>query len=225
MPLPHITPPSPPRQGTCLEFKVDRSVPRHTHDSATAPLLSSYLSQFQATSRAPDISAYIQDLASKTYNISWDSFQEAELWMQKEQATKFIELRLKDRRENGLDARTTSYYYVCARKGTGGASQYVKKHPEREQKIPSKLCDCPCRLTLKCYANTSKVMGIYDDSHTHPIGPANARFTRLTVETRTRIAEMLRMGISHKQIVSHLTMLRLQSLIFYLDGRDPGKSF
>lgn len=225
MPLPHITPPLPPRHGTRLKFTADHSMSRHTRDSAAAPLFPPHLSQFQATPQAPEHSAYTRDLASKNYNLSWDSFQQAELWIQKEQATKFIELKLKSRRENGLNAQTTSYYNVCARKGAGGAGHYIKKHPERKQKIPSKLCDCSCHLTLKCYTGTSKVLGIYEDKHTHSIGPANARFTRLTVETRTRIAEMLRMGISHKRIVSNLIMLRLQSLIFYLDGRNPGKSF
>ncbi|KZP22578.1 hypothetical protein FIBSPDRAFT_657372, partial [Athelia psychrophila] len=61
-------------------------------------------------------------------------------------------------------------------------------------------------LTVKCYAGISKVLGMYNDQHIHPTGHENARFTRLAHDTRIKIAEQLRLGVSHKRIVSNLSI-------------------
>lgn len=45
------------------------------------------------------------------------------------------------------------------------------------------------------------MLGLYEARHSHPIGQDNARFTRLPEGTHVRIAEMLRMGVTHEHIV------------------------
>ena len=127
-----------------------------------------------------------------------------ELWLRKEEETKFIELRLKETRPNRTNDGewTQKLLYVCARQGTGGNKKYEKKNPKQGRKVPTKRCGCTCRLTIKCYPNTEHILGLYEDTHTHPISQDNAHFTRLPEETRLRMAEMLHMGITHKWIMS-----------------------
>lgn len=127
-----------------------------------------------------------------------------EIWLRKEEESKFIELRLKETRLNKSrsDGWIKKLMYVCAHQGTGGSKKYKKKHPKQGRKVPSKQCGCTSHLIVKCYPNTEQVLGLYEDEHSHPIGQDNARFTCLPEETHLQMAEMLRMGISHKQIVS-----------------------
>lgn len=74
----------------------------------------------------------------------------------------------------------------------------------QERKIPDKRLESGCgsRLIVKSYPNTDHVLGHYVEQHTHVIGPENAWFTQLPTETCIQIAELLRLGISPKKIVS-----------------------
>jgi len=149
---------------------------------------------------------YTIDVASGKFNKSWNSLDEMKSWLRHEEENMVFELRLKEKRMNNGMAEdkgwTECYYYVCARKGTGGEKQYDKKHPEWDRKVPTKRCRCTCHLTVKCYPNTPIVLGVYKSAHSHPIGNQNARFMRLSIETRSHIAEMLRLGVSADRIVS-----------------------
>jgi hypothetical protein len=53
-----------------------------------------------------------------------------ELWLKKEQESKFIELWLKETLQNKKDKWTHNHIYVCAHQGTGGKKKYEKKFPD-----------------------------------------------------------------------------------------------
>lgn len=146
-----------------------------------------------------DHGAYAADLAGGKYSLSWASLQDMEIWLKKEEESMFIELWLKETRHH-KDKWTEQYIYVCAQQGTGGKKAYMRKF-DSDRKLVAKRCGCPCRLIVKSYPNMARVLGRYEDNHSHAIGYDNARFTLVISETRVQIAEMLRMGISNKRIV------------------------
>ena len=86
--------------------------------------------------------------------------------------------------------------------GTGGKSQYKKKHPEHHRKLPSKQIGCSCQLQVKCYPDTEKVLRKYKKGYSHPIGDGNIIHTRLSQETHFWMVEMVWLGFTHQKIVS-----------------------
>ncbi|KAG6911605.1 hypothetical protein DXG01_011908 [Tephrocybe rancida] len=70
---------------------------------------------------------------------------------------------------------------VCARHSRSGRKKYVKKHPERVRKVPSRKLEgtgCPASISFKTYFDTEEVRACYSSQHSHEIGPANLPFTR-----------------------------------------------
>ncbi|KAF8203005.1 hypothetical protein BJ912DRAFT_1018830 [Pholiota molesta] len=70
---------------------------------------------------------------------------------------------------------------VCARHSRSGRKKYVKKHPERVRKVPSRKLDgqgCQASISYKTYFDTEEVRACYIAQHSHEIGPANLPFTR-----------------------------------------------
>ena len=86
--------------------------------------------------------------------------------------------------------------------GSGGKKHYSVKNPHWQRKVDSKRTGCQCQITFKTYPDRDEVLGFYNQNHDHPIGGENARFIRIPYEDRVRIAEMLRMGIEPKEVVS-----------------------
>ena len=182
-----------------------------------------FLSEFQTMLQQLELQygAYTSDLAKGKYSLSWDSLDDMYIWLKKEQETKFIELQPKETLQNMKGDRwTTKHVYVCARQGTGGIKKYEKKFPEHGRKVPTKQCSCTCCLIIKCYPNTAQVLRLYEDNHSHATGHDNARFTCLAADTRLQIAEMLRMGISHKCIVCLSAFAFSYKLTFVLVVKD-----
>ena len=186
-----------------LDSSIQHPISDHVLDGPSA--FSCTKLQIDVSNESLALQEYTQDVAKGKYNISWDSLGDMLSWLQKEQESKIIELRLKWRRKNkslaGNRAWHEKHYYVCAREGTGGEKGYEKKHPEWGRKVPVKRSGCACRLIVKIYPHTPCVLGKYNSEHSHPIGYENARYTQLSKDTRIRIAEMIRMGISHAKIV------------------------
>ena len=154
---------------------------------------------------ASQFGEYASDLAQKTYTLSWDSLEAMELWLQKEQTSKFIELWPKETIRGTKDEGWTSkHVYVCPQQGTGGVKKYKKQFPLQERKIPDKKLEGShgSHIIVKSYPNTDQVLGHYKEQHTHPTGPENAWFTRLPIGTHIQITKLLRSGISPKKIVS-----------------------
>jgi hypothetical protein len=130
-----------------------------------------------------------------------------EIWLQKEQETQFVELLLKETPKSiRWDGWTKKHVYVCACQRSGGRKKYKKKFPQQERNVTNKRCGCTCCLVVKSYPNTEHVLGLYEDKHSHMTGQDNAQFTCLPLETRLRIAEMLCLGITHKQIGHHFNL-------------------
>ncbi|TFK77310.1 hypothetical protein BDN72DRAFT_830475 [Pluteus cervinus] len=70
---------------------------------------------------------------------------------------------------------------VCARHSRSGRKKYVKKHPERVRKVPSRKIEgngCPASISYKTYFDTEEVRACYVGTHSHEIGPANLPYTR-----------------------------------------------
>ncbi|KAJ7675389.1 hypothetical protein B0H17DRAFT_1081237 [Mycena rosella] len=70
---------------------------------------------------------------------------------------------------------------VCARHSRSGRKKYVKKHPERVRKVPSRKLDgegCSASISFKTYYDSDEVRACYISQHSHEIGIANLPFTR-----------------------------------------------
>ncbi|KAG9314183.1 hypothetical protein JVU11DRAFT_4969 [Chiua virens] len=70
---------------------------------------------------------------------------------------------------------------VCARHSRSGRKKYVKKHPERVRKVPSRKLEgqgCQASMSYKTYFDKEEVRVCYIAEHSHPVGLANLPFTR-----------------------------------------------
>ncbi|KAG8962718.1 hypothetical protein FRC03_003872 [Tulasnella sp. 419] len=70
---------------------------------------------------------------------------------------------------------------VCARHTRSGRKKYIKKHPERQRKLPSRKLEgigCGASISYKTYFDTEEVRACYNSVHSHEIGPANYPYTR-----------------------------------------------
>ncbi|KAJ7673456.1 hypothetical protein B0H17DRAFT_947186 [Mycena rosella] len=129
-------------------------------------------------------------------------------WIRTEETEKTIELHRKEHRKNrtkNTSSWTSKHIYVCSRQGSCSISKYTKK-TARGRKVPTKriVTGCQCRLTVKTYPGTQQVLGCYTHEHSHPTGDANARFIRIPVDTRLRIAELLRMGVDRARVLQEV---------------------
>ena len=96
-----------------------------------------------------------------------------------------------------------SMLYLClCLSGNWRKSQYKKKHPEHHRKLPNKWIGCSCQLWVKCCPGMEKVLGKYEEGHSHPIGDRNIIHTRLSQETHFQMVEMVQQGFTHQRIVS-----------------------
>jgi len=136
-----------------------------------------------------------------------------EVWMLKEEDKNTIEFIKKDfTRPSSRDIGelwSTKQIYVCARGHSGGKSKYRKKH-DWDRVVPVKKMGCPCRLTVKTYPYTGKVLGKYNKEHSHEIGNTNTRFTRLRKETRDEIECLLHLGVEPRKVVCILNIPQWQ---------------
>ncbi|KAF8167689.1 hypothetical protein B0H34DRAFT_682701 [Crassisporium funariophilum] len=70
---------------------------------------------------------------------------------------------------------------VCARHSRSGRKKYVKKHPERVRKVPSRKLEgqgCQASISYKTYFDTEEVRACYISQHSHEIGLVNLPYTR-----------------------------------------------
>lgn len=141
------------------------------------------------------------DVEKAKFSHRWESLTEFQAWLRKEEQKHGIEFSIKQRVPAPNDLYEQTVYYVCARQGSGGKSKYVKKNPEWTRKVPAKRTGCSAKVTIKTYLTTKAVLGNYMDEHDHGVGDANLRFTRISRDTRVRIAEMLRMKVDTTHIV------------------------
>ena len=136
------------------------------------------------------------------YDLQWSSLSAFEVWRDKEEESKTIELVRKELRRNHSTPEhwLERHIYVCARGSPGGRAHYKKKYAWT-RKVPVKRTGCPCRLTVVLYPSTNTVLGRYQDKHSHDVGDQNARFTRLPKNTRKEIERLLRLGVEPNKVV------------------------
>ncbi|KAJ7070821.1 hypothetical protein C8F01DRAFT_398495 [Mycena amicta] len=104
-------------------------------------------------------------------------------WKEKEEETNVVEFVKGDTHgSKAVPPRFKEHTkLVCARHSRSGRKKYVKKHPERVRKVPSRKLDgkgCGASISFKTYFDTEEVRVCYISEHSHEIGPANLPFTR-----------------------------------------------
>ncbi|KAL4069792.1 hypothetical protein V8B97DRAFT_2008322 [Scleroderma yunnanense] len=111
---------------------------------------------------------------------SLDAFQD---WRTREEESQMVEFVKGDTHgSKAIPPRFKDHTkLVCARHSRSGRKKYVKKHPERVRKVPSRKLEgqgCQASISFKTYYDTEEVRVCYISEHSHPIGLANLPFTR-----------------------------------------------
>jgi FAR1 DNA-binding domain len=132
--------------------------------------------------------------------LEWPNLAAFDAWRRNEELAHSIEL-IKSTVASGGQVWTLRRIFVCSHENGGGRYKYVKKHPERKRKIPSKKTDCPCNIVIKRYLDTERILGRYEREHNHPIGIANVPFTRLSAGSRKWMRDMVSQKIDPREIV------------------------
>ncbi|KAF5368632.1 hypothetical protein D9758_002324 [Tetrapyrgos nigripes] len=104
-------------------------------------------------------------------------------WRQKEEETQMVEFVKGDTHgSKAVPPRFKEHTkLVCARHSRNGRKKYVKKHPERIRKVPSRKIEgqgCAACISFKTYFDTEEVRACYNSQHSHEIGLSNLPFTR-----------------------------------------------
>ncbi len=138
------------------------------------------------------------------YNLEWESRDDFIRWLTHEQAAIGIEIwlsRMRHSKNNSL--YSTCETYCCARNGTGGKKDYVKK-TMHERKIDGKRIEggCPCSIQIKTYPHIDTILGRYNPDHSHPTGKDNLKYIRIRVSTRGLIEDWVHYGVTDLEIVS-----------------------
>ncbi|KZT30872.1 hypothetical protein NEOLEDRAFT_1047080, partial [Neolentinus lepideus HHB14362 ss-1] len=132
-----------------------------------------------STSKAP----YGSGDADDGYTMTFENMDAFEAWRQKEEKEQVVEFVKGD--THGSKANPPRFKehtkLVCARHQRSGRKKYVKKHPERVRKVPSRKIEgggCPASISYKTYYDSPQVRVCYNQEHSHEIGLANLPFTR-----------------------------------------------
>ena len=120
--------------------------------SASVPSVPSYLSEFPAVTPyeptverkpfTPNSKAFLSSPADADdgYDLVFSNLEEFQQWRLKEEEEKSIEFVKSD--SHGSKAVPPRFKdhtkLVCARHPRTGRKKYVKKHPERQRKVPSR---------------------------------------------------------------------------------------
>ena len=149
---------------------------------------------------APERGSFTYDREKGGMTREWADANAFLAWLATEETEKSVELILSKVERLDSTIWRERRLYRCARQFTGR-----KKDRERttksERVIPSKKTDCRCRVTIKLYPHTDKVLGKYDEEHDHAIGEENLRFTRLWDNTKEHVMELAHAGVDSNAIV------------------------
>ncbi|KAI6153779.1 hypothetical protein BKA82DRAFT_4093860 [Pisolithus tinctorius] len=133
----------------------------------------------QSSSRPPYGSGDTDD----GYTLVFQDLAAFQEWRTREEETQMVEFVKGDTHgSKAIPPRFKDHTkLVCARHSRSGRKKYVKKHPERVRKVPSRKLEgqgCQASISYKTYYDTEEVRVCYVSEHSHPIGPANLQFTR-----------------------------------------------
>jgi len=132
-----------------------------------------------STSRAPYGSGDHDD----GYSLVFPSLAAFHAWREQEEDTQMVEFVKGDTHgSKAVPPRFKDHTkLVCARHSRSGRKKYVKKHPERIRKVPSRKIEgqgCSASISFKTYFDTEEVRANYNSHHSHEVGLANFPFTR-----------------------------------------------
>jgi hypothetical protein len=145
------------------------------------------------------------DRKKNGYNLEWESRADFNTWLTHEQTAIGIEIWVsKTRASKSKRLYSTCETLSCARNGTGGKKNYVKK-TTRERKIDSKRIEggCPCFVQIKTYPHTNTILGKYNHIHSHPTSKDNLKYIRIRVSTRELIEVWVHYRVTDQEIVSN----------------------
>ncbi|KAG6380998.1 hypothetical protein JVT61DRAFT_5393 [Boletus reticuloceps] len=136
------------------------------------------------------------------YTLVFSNLAAFQEWRTREEETQIVEFVKGDTHgSKAVPPRFKDHTkLVCARHSRSGRKKYVKKHPERLRKVPSRKVSvradtvlltyvthrkkkldgqgCQASISYKTYFDTEEVRVCYVAEHSHPIGLANLPFTR-----------------------------------------------
>ncbi|EGO02444.1 hypothetical protein SERLA73DRAFT_175937 [Serpula lacrymans var. lacrymans S7.3] len=153
--------------------------------SSTSTTVASTSTAASATSLKPGLSRapYGSGDSDDGYTLIFPSITAFHDWRRQEEETQMVEFVKGDTHgSKAVPPRFKDHTkLVCARHSRSGRKKYVKKHPERVRKIPSRKLEgqgCQASISYKTYFDTEDVRACYISEHSHPIGLANLPFTR-----------------------------------------------
>ncbi|KAJ6520046.1 hypothetical protein C8R45DRAFT_953695 [Mycena sanguinolenta] len=179
-------------------FRLSETVvPLQQHLHTTPVASTSSVQQFQAVNPnstfptnhipvgpAPSTKApYGSGDTDDGYTLVFPDLQTFHEWRLKEEEDKCVEFVKGDTHgSKAVPPRFKDHTkLVCARHSRSGRKKYVKKHPERVRKVPSRKLEgdgCGASISFKTYYDTEEVRACYVSQHSHEIGLANFPFTR-----------------------------------------------
>ncbi|KIY63036.1 hypothetical protein CYLTODRAFT_426458 [Cylindrobasidium torrendii FP15055 ss-10] len=117
------------------------------------------------------------------YNLTFENLDAFNAWREKEELEQMVEFIKGDTHgSKAVPPRFKDHTkLVCARHARSGRKKYVKKHPERVRKVPSRKLDgigCPATISFKTYFDKEEVRVCYISQHSHAVGLDNYPFTR-----------------------------------------------
>jgi len=158
---------------------MSQPLPPHLQQTTFSQNVQSTSHTKPSTSRPPYGSGDTDDGYTLVFpNIA--AFQE---WRAREEETQMVEFVKGDTHgSKAVPPRFKDHTkLVCARHSRSGRKKYVKKHPERVRKVPSRKLEgqgCQASVSYKTYFDTEEVRVCYIAEHSHPIGIANLPYTR-----------------------------------------------
>jgi len=167
------------------------------HDGPEAPQDTAKTS---ATSRRQG--GFNYDWEWGLYLLAWDDLANFEAWRWEEELAYTIKILSSSRYYGGPTSLWTLHHvFMCGHEYPGGKSKYVRKCPDRCQKVPSKKSGCCFRLVIKFYPNTSIILGHIERDHDHEMGIPNLIHTCISCGAWARIKIMLWQKIDLREIV------------------------
>ncbi|KAF7347643.1 VHS domain-containing protein [Mycena venus] len=166
-------------------------LPQHIHASPQVPV-----QQFQAANTNntfPTNQTPVQASSAKApygsgdtddgYTLVFPDLAAFHEWRQKEEEAQMVEFVKGDTHgSKAVPPRFKDHTkLVCARHSRSGRKKYVKKHPDRVRKVPSRKLEgegCGASISFKTYYDTEEVRACYISQHSHEVGLANLPYTR-----------------------------------------------
>ena len=186
--------PTPPRTPTMSGFKIP------TGPSIAENKLTYRVHKWKVRHAEAKHGSITHDCEKGGMTHEWADADAFAAWLVTKEANKAIELILSKVERLDSTIWQERCMYRCARESTSGKKNR-QKTIKSERAIPSKKTGCRCRLTIKMYSHTNKILGKYDEEHDHAIGDENLRFTKLLGTTKDLVMELARAGVHTKAIV------------------------